>query len=34
MFFHITNDGAILAIFSRTDSDEVLLHCARIGYNP
>ena len=34
MFFRISLNGLRLPIFSRTEGDEVLLHCARIGYNP
>ena len=34
MFFHVSSNGLRLPSTSRTERDEVLLHCARIGYNP
>lgn len=34
MFFHVSENGNRLPITTRTARDEVLLHCARIGYNP
>jgi len=34
MCFHATNSGAILPIWSKTAYDEVMLHCARIGFKP
>lgn len=34
MFYNITNDGSRNPVWSHCSADEVLLHCARIGYNP
>jgi hypothetical protein len=34
MCFHATMSGAILPIWSKTAYDEVMLHCARIGFKP
>ncbi len=35
MFFHVSSNGLrLLTTTSRTERDEVMLHCARIGYNP
>jgi hypothetical protein len=34
MFFHVTGTGMRLLIDTRNERDEVMLHCARIGYNP
>jgi hypothetical protein len=34
MCFHATISGAILPIWSKTAYDEVMLHCARIGFKP
>jgi hypothetical protein len=34
MCFHATISGAILPVWSRTAYDEVMLHCARIGFKP
>ena len=34
MFSHVSDNGLRLPLSSRTERDEVLLHCARIGYNP
>lgn len=34
MFFHVSDNGLRVAGNTRTERDEVLLHCARIGYNP
>jgi hypothetical protein len=34
MCFRITATGRLLPLSSRTEHDEVMLHCARIGYNP
>jgi hypothetical protein len=34
MCFRITATGELVALSSRTEYDEVMLHCARIGYKP
>ncbi len=34
MCFHASISGAILPVWSKTGRDEVLLHCARIGFKP
>ena len=34
MCFRITLTGRLLPLATRTVYDEVMLHCARIGYNP
>jgi hypothetical protein len=34
MCFHATTSGAILPVWSKTAYDEVMLHCARIGFKP
>ncbi len=34
MFFVITRSGLREPVWTRTAYDEVMLHCARIGYNP
>jgi hypothetical protein len=34
MCFRITATGGLVALMSRTEYDEVMLHCARIGYKP
>jgi hypothetical protein len=34
MCFHATSKGKILPVWSRTAYDEVMLHCARIGFKP
>ena len=34
MFYRISQSGGRVATWQRTAADEVLLHCARIGYNP
>ena len=34
MCFRITATGSLLPLSSRTEYDEVMLHCARIGYKP
>jgi hypothetical protein len=34
MCFRISASGTLLPLWSRTAYDEVMLHCARIGYNP
>lgn len=34
MCFHATISGVILPIWSKTAYDEVMLHCARIGFKP
>jgi len=34
MCFRITSTGRLLPLATRTAYDEVMLHCARIGYNP
>ena len=34
MCFRITATGGLVTLSSRTEHDEVMLHCARIGYKP
>ena len=34
MCFHMTAAGSVLPLWSRTAYDEVMLHCARIGFKP
>ena len=34
MFFTITRRGHLLPMWGRTCYDEVMLHCARIGFKP
>jgi hypothetical protein len=34
MCFRITAGGELLTLATRTEYDEVMLHCARIGYKP
>jgi len=34
MCFHLTASGLIVPLWSRTGYDEVMLHCARIGFKP
>ncbi len=34
MWYSITVSGEVTPVWSRTAYDEVMLHCARIGYNP
>jgi hypothetical protein len=34
MCFRITASGGIIPLFVHTAYDEVMLHCARIGYKP
>jgi hypothetical protein len=34
MCYRITASGDVLPTGSRTNYDEVMLHCARIGYKP
>jgi hypothetical protein len=34
MFYRITSSGTLSAVWSRNLHDEMLLHCARIGFNP
>jgi hypothetical protein len=34
MCFRITASGELLTLATRTEYDEVMLHCARIGYKP
>jgi len=34
MCFHATTCGAIVPVWSKTTYDEVMLHCARIGFKP
>jgi hypothetical protein len=34
MFYRITNSGTLRPIRSRNLHDEMLLHCARIGFKP
>jgi hypothetical protein len=34
MFYRITSSGELRAVWSRSLHDEMLLHCARIGFKP
>ena len=34
MCFHMTASGNIVPAWTKTGYDEVMLHCARIGFNP
>ena len=34
MCFRISSNGTLLRLWCRTAYDEVMLHCARIGYKP
>jgi hypothetical protein len=34
MYFTITRSGHLLPIWTHTSYDEVMLHCARIGFKP
>lgn len=34
MFYQISDTGLLLTNWRRTFYDEVMLHCARIGYKP
>jgi hypothetical protein len=34
MCYRITASGEVLPVWTRTAYDEVMLHCARIGYKP
>jgi hypothetical protein len=34
MCFRITASGELVRLWAHTAYDEVMLHCARIGYNP
>ncbi len=34
MFYRVAQSGLLLPLTTRCAGDEVLLHCARIGYNP
>jgi hypothetical protein len=34
MFYSITGTGALLADWERSQYDEVMIHCARIGFKP
>ncbi len=34
MFYAITNTGGLLVDWGRSQYDEVMLHCARIGFKP
>lgn len=34
MCFHATMSGMIVPVWSKTTYDEVMLHCARIGFKP
>lgn len=34
MFYQISDTGLLLSLWTRTFHDEVMLHCARIGYKP
>jgi hypothetical protein len=34
MFYSISGTGLLEAVMTLYGHDEVMLHCARIGYNP
>jgi len=34
MCFHATITGSILPVWSKTAYDDVMRHCARIGFKP
>jgi hypothetical protein len=34
MTVHITHTGRLVALWTRTGYDEVMLHCARVGFKP
>jgi hypothetical protein len=34
MCYHASLSGVILPVWSKTGYDEVMLHCARIGFKP
>jgi hypothetical protein len=34
MFYSITGSGLLQPVRTLSSYDEVMLHCARIGYNP
>lgn len=34
MCFHMTSTGGIVPLWSWTAYDEVMMHCARIGFKP
>ena len=34
MFFSITRSGALARVWSLNGHDEVMLHCARVGFKP
>lgn len=34
MCFHMTNNGGVVPVWTKTGYDEVMLHCARIGFKP
>ncbi len=34
MCFHLTPEGLVLPVFSRTAKAAVLVNCARIGFKP
>ena len=34
MFFSITRTGSIARVWSLNGHDEVMLHCARVGFKP
>ena len=34
MFFSITRAGSIARVWSLNGHDEVMLHCARVGFKP
>jgi hypothetical protein len=34
MCFHMTRAGGCLPVWSKTDHDEIMLRCARIGFKP
>jgi hypothetical protein len=34
MCYHMTASGGVVPVWSWTTYDEVMLHCARIGFKP
>jgi hypothetical protein len=34
MFFSITRAGSLARVWSLNGHDEVMLHCARVGFKP
>ena len=34
MCYHMTASGSLVPVWSKTAYDEVMLHCARIGFKP